>query len=888
MFDKEKILKIRFWLALLLIAFAGFSPQTTEAQTLFDGTVIDEGPEQTDGGLDFVKNVIIYNFPQKQDALDALRQLNNNRETNVTGYAKDWVVPNNAGDFKITADVGDYLLVWCKDLRYVSPIIAIDNNTSSNIRISLRFRNEKSNDNDTVINLGGVDVLAKRVIKKTFVSSSEEKNGVLVSDITIPIPIENIRISKNIRVTAQPVWYDRVNTFDEESDTIFAYGKPVFIDFSEYKITQERRMNFNLYNDSLYNAVAQDENKRYYKIIGGTNDTIKSNLTFSKEKDTLFVQLIDTVSGHDPDGSHPYPFGATVAISDYNSILYYHTEKDNGERRCPLKFLDFSFRKFLPNPNDFFEKMNDTKIDVSGALKLNFLVGKAILAPDDTASHTRLQELRQTFTEIEQDNEKTLVYVYVFGVASPEGNIKTNEELALRRAQFAVNAIQQFTSRPVKIQPSRVATWNEVADSLANDGYTVEAQAVRTIVEQYPGQIESQGYRIAKLDCYNTLIKETYLPKLRMVRYEYRLNKIGQLGPQQIWAQYHSNHKTKFKRGEFWALFNFLNDKPDELEEVTKYALQETKAKDEDSVYCKGYWPYAACLLACCYIDRDTSDINLLTPFLDLRMTGDSVMQSRKSFSKRYGGRIVDYVNFPEVAANQMIMILKHDNRSYRKQLPILEAIIKGGKNANELQYDTLLAFSQCLRGEYKDKKTRDLICNTSLTNRIILDLAMDEEYYLNDARNLMEDLPDNAVSDYLKAIIALRYKEIDKATDYLSRCFMKDITKMAVANNDKDLIPENGQKLTVNAYNKWKKSMNDIVAQDENHPFFWFLKAITATPTNTTEAKESLFKCFELDNRYISVLNVALKCDSVVSQNKNVTEMLKSFKEEYMKGRKK
>lgn len=86
-----------------------------------------------------------------------------------------------------------------------------------------------------------------------------EKPGVLIMNKNFVFPY---KLRPNQRIVAQPVWYDRIDISDANSDTVFAYGKPVYLDCAEYALTQDRAMDYKMKNDKLY---AYSDTAKYYK-----------------------------------------------------------------------------------------------------------------------------------------------------------------------------------------------------------------------------------------------------------------------------------------------------------------------------------------------------------------------------------------------------------------------------------------------------------------------------------------------------------------------------------------------------------------------------------------------------------------------------------------------
>ncbi len=886
------------YITLLLVMLPFMCVKSQEKRVVTGSVSIDTA----DPGLEVevMKDIVIYTFIEKKDVDEAIEILKTKPKEKIKFYF-DIAKPDprimTIGEFKLTMPAsGGYLLVWCPEYTKCPHALYEHRTVSSGMNIVLKYDDEKfertiTEKGDTVRQVRNVTITAERIGAKGSVSASAEEGGVMESEMILKIPY---RVKPNMRVAVQPMWYDRVDIGNENSDTLFSYGKIVYRDRNEYKTTLTRLMDFDLMRDTIY-SMASDSTTRYVKEVDGHK--IFSNIQFSPKNDTIFVHVIDTVSGFDPDYSHPYPFGVVVAVGDYNTIIYKETEKDEGERRAPLKFLDFTFKEFLPDKKKFKVKMENRSYEAPGELKLNFQQGRAVIVPNDSSSRAQLDNLRATFAGIKADSSRTLAHVTVYGMASPEGNLSHNKELARKRAQYAMEQIKTFTERSVQMYEPQVAPWSDVVELLIADGLTEEADELNTIIAAHPGDIMAQGRRIAALGCYET-IKERYLPMLRTVRYNYKVNIEDQLPPDTVLQRYREGNFDSFKRGEYWTLFNFIEDK-NELEGVVKHAHDVTRNTDDsDSVYCKGYWPYAACLLACCYIARDTVDLDVLSPFLDLNVVNDTV--SRLRFQRNSSittNRIVEYINYPEVAANQLIMVLKQPNSPLRRKIPVLEAIMKG----QGLEYDTLAAISKCMRGGYKPgnvsnedeaQRIRNIVSSTSATNYVIINLAMDEPgdtdtKYLDAAEEKSAMLPDNAVSDYLKAVIKFRKNDNLAADSLLAESFVKDPKMIAIAYIDQDLISADGSyKVVTGGLRFWNTIMSGKVEGKEDHPYTWWAKAFAelnkGSYADVELAKEYMYRCFELDKRYLRILSVSIKSDKEIVNNALLTERLREIRSEY------
>lgn len=862
-----------------------------ENSIIVDGTIeievdSDDPLHELENQIEGLNSITVYTFFDKSALDEALDKLKKKPEYEIGSYFGR-VKPNterggNLGQFSVDMPSKDgYMLVWSVDTAAYKYVIKSRREVHPGIKISMQ-RDSKRLDEIVV-----VDSLINR---KQVVTHTTEEGGVMTSEKTISFPF---RVKKNMRIVAQPVWYDRIDELDEENDTVFSYGKVLYHDCNEYSLTQNRHMDYDMMNDTLYRISNSTEK---YKIIEKNGNYRSSNISISQNRDSISVFLLDTMTGYDPDGSHAYPFGAIVAVCDYNTILEMRVEKDDGERRSPLKFLDFKFRQYLPDKDKFKEVMADRRIEAPGELSLNFEQGKATVVPNDSASRAQLDALNKLFNEIGKDGKSSLVGITVYGMASPEGNLVTNKNLARSRAQYAIDKIKQFTNRGVQMFEPQVAGWDAVANLLRADGHNEYADEIMAIVAETPDDIRSQGLKIAKLSYYK-LLEDNYLPRLRTVRYKYIENRRGQLPADTVLERYRRGSHDGFERGEYWALFNHIKDSR-ELEGVVEHALAVTRNDyDSDSVYCNGYWPYAACLLACCYIENDKVDLDILKPFLYLELSGDSVQRLRHVRKSMDQSHIVEYINFPEIAANQLIMTLKSSASGYRKNIPVLEAIIQG----QGPQYDTLAAVSKCLRGGYKPGnvadeqeagRIRDIVSSTSVTNAIVINLAMDEPNdgnteFLDKAAFMAQNLPHNAVSDYLKSVIEVRKNNLATADSLLAQSFVKDLDMVSKASNDRDLTSnDETYKVVTGALRLWKQFMRENNEKQEDVAFSHYISAVDELKkgefANMEVVREQLYSSFDVDKRYMKLLVVSIKYDKDINSNAKLSQRLKQLKNEY------
>ena len=863
--------------------------------------------------------VVVYAFATMDDAKNAVKSLMAS-PNDTPDFVRADVIPETEFDyatFKITVPDGGVIVVWTSD-----PTFAYEKNLKNNEYRHIYPLN-RINDN-LIVKFEGEKSLEEVIIQSSLTYGSAEPvisggdEGVegMVRSISYRFPY---RVCDNMRILVQPILYDRADISDVESDTIYSFGRAVYVDMDEYGETQLRRMNFDLENDSINYYIALQGDSLFYEEMEKDSLRRKPYVSVNATNDTIDIYLEDRFQGFDPDTSHPYPYGFHVSINDYNSEIYFESIHNDGERRNPLRFLDYAFTEFMPDKKMFEVPLRNENIQTPGELRLNFAIGSSVISPNDSASNASLKALRDTLYNVleysKKDPDTKLNYVNIYGVASPDGRLATNKALAQKRAAYAVSRVKDAAGgRPVEIGETKVAGWDVLADSLMKGGYEEEANAIYEIVKRYPVKNDndavsfaSQEREIKKLPSYNELIKKEYLPKLRAVKYSYAVTKVGKQPVDTIVARYRRNPDKDYPLGVYWILIDNLKD--DEREEVAKRSLYPF---DDDY-----RWPFAASVLAASYIKRDTIDFELLKPHLDLTIYKSSVGKDSlvyRRFKQDFEtGFYTEYINYPEVAANQLIMILRSKKSEYSKDIPALEGIIAEAAKTN-LQYKNLRAFSRCLRGKYKsesedDKETRELVMASSPLNYVVLALAMDnpnsiadDEEWLVKANEGLSKLPRGTKRNYLTAVVKVRQaynayvcgkimmknnllKEVETL---LVKCFSDDLEYFSIACNDADLLLQDGteDKVFVKATESWHKSMIAGISAEENHPYTFFNRAMTEALKDVRDEeviRTNLYKCFSLDNRYITVFNIYLRDCKDLKGNKELLALLRSIRNEYL-----
>lgn len=605
----------------------------------------------------------------------------------------------------------------------------------------------------------------------------------LIMKNTFPIPTQFGK--SNARLIIQPYV-----VICDNQDTV-TFTKPLIYDGEGYKLTQERRMAYNLDNDPLM---------KYTSKIPLTENAMKIEW-----EDTVIV----------PDPTKSYYGNAVIRLEDYNKVYYNKLTKIiSCEARRPLKFLEYSFDKYNLNFNEYKRRPKRELRTTATNVSLTFLVNKATIDEKDPNNGIQLNKLREDLMEIINGEDSKLNEIIVTGVSSPDGDYQFNLSLAQKRAFFARNQIYKMLpkgalDRTFFPEPkARVAEWIELVDILKEDSCFTEAEEIMEIIKENPDNQQKQFIKIRQLPYYNTVISE-HLGNLRYMRFEYKHEIFRELTPEEILDRYNNDKdyrtgKKDFALYEYWHLFQMVKDTL-QLEKLYARAYKVSKEAEGQP------WILPANLLAVSYLNRDTVDTSILEPFIDRKTRGVNVVRTKMD------GVTKEIINPEAVIANQLTMYLKANNF---EQASVMSQILP-----DNMYNAKLKAFAMCLGGYYRGGKTSqekeeakkifELVCSTSTLNEVVMHLAMDTKRNNALAKKAVEKLPvDNPKTWYLKAIIHNREGDsgFENAMNCLVKCFTLDPKYIPIAETDgdigKDLFEYTMEMFDIN------KDMIDILIQ--------------------------------------------------------------------------
>lgn len=575
-----------------------------------------------------------------------------------------------------------------------------------------------------------------------------------VLPLTLTLPIGDHYGKTNARFVYQPF------VVDCTTDKIEAYGRPYILEGREYHATQNRRMGYDLSRDTLQAFVDADK---------------------SLTQEAFVLNYTDTI--HLKHADRNYAVFGSFSFMDYNNIYYSKTSMVNTCRNILL--MDFiEIPKFKPYYLDFedYKKVAERKErPVPGEIQINFLINEAKPDLNDSSTVEQLNSLVSLLNDI--SSGAVLKSLSIEGVASPDGNYDSNLKLARKRTDF----LQDFIGQRLQVSGyerksgARVTSWNELADTvMAYD--TLLARKLKEVIDLKKNHNQN-SVAVKRSGLLEALTP--YLEKMRKVTYTciYIVNR--PLTPNEILQKYRANANDVFLPYEYWNLYQMVKDSA-ELEVLYKKGAAVSKAYENGRP-----WMLPECLLAASYINRDTSDVSLLSPLVDCTSISASDKRPKLNFVKRDFNGYETIVNPEAVVANYLIMCIME--RDFERASVAAQILAQARKE----EYAELIAFAHCMRGAfYNNPEVFKRVAATSPVNEVVLNLMMETNRNNAYAQSALEKLSqDTPLYWYLKAVLADRMDQgqslsfdLPEAVQCLVKCFQMDESFISRAQKDGSL----------------------------------------------------------------------------------------------------
>lgn len=408
----------------------------------------------------------------------------------------------------------------------------------------------------------------------------------------------------------------------------------------------------------------------------------------------------------------------------------------------PMRFFDYNIGakkitddKYIPRPK---KQLRGDK----GQVNLTFLINKAQIDASDPNNTVELDKMREKLTHVDNDPNSEFMAFSITAISSPEGPYQSNLKLAWKRVETAKETILKFLNpgTVLAIQDSismdaRVDTWEKVAELMERD--SLSAEGIREAIARYPKDMAAQYRQIIHLPNYRSVIFSDYLKQLRRVEYSFSYSVMRLLNDDEIRQIYKKNYKDLVPY-EFWRMY--INAKTDtERETICRQGLE---------VYPK--LMLFANELAVILINKGEPNVALLEPFINEKAP-------------------------QELLCNHIIALLAE--RDYKTADTVAGMLVDNPVTAD------VKAIVNAFNGNFQE--AYDRFAPRGGVNEVVLLLALKRN---EDAFDKTDELPDEALTYYLRAVAANRLDKITDAFANLKKAFDADPKLKDIARIDGDV----------------------------------------------------------------------------------------------------
>lgn len=585
------------------------------------------------------------------------------------------------------------------------------------------------------------------------------------------------------RVITQPVLYNH------DKDTML-YLRPKVFERPEYNISQDRLYGFDVEeNDPLGEYIAltvkgdslnkygtlersgatKEEQealknlskfKKFFKRIKNAKNRLKK-----RKKDEMFLRWQDSVYIE-----NPRDFVSTTLrykTEDYMEVKWDSSQIVSVGTCYPLRWLQYDAGLAEIDKNDKRVPTIDSKaIDESDKADLFFPNGKYYFDPENEHNKQELAKLEERIRlYLGNKGYYNLQSITMKCTSSPEGNYKSNADLAFKRSNFALGEVRKMLG-PDKdyieqIPEYDVAPWTDVAELLRKDSLFEQADAIERIAKSSPNDLDAQGKEIRNLDKvfpnFYELLKQKYLPQLRRMDYAIKYNIVRKPTLEESREEYAKNKARGNITPEYMYWQLYTNAQNDSIREsILREALDVHKKSSFARLFAHD--------LQVCLVRQHKPDTTLLVPYVDIHNKRWVEINLAHAVALLQTGHF-------QSAANLMVNIPLTRKTEFLKS--VCEALYV--TDSNSPIYDEIAKSSQC--------------------NKVVVLLHCDKDI---EAYNEVQQMPDSlAMKHYLLATCICRlgragqegfeqYK--NKAKQHLKKAFELDPELEIIFEKDADV----------------------------------------------------------------------------------------------------
>lgn len=711
---------IKIFTALLLVVFCNTNVFAQSKPINVQVKVVRPNSDDPTGNsvIDFI-GCEVHVFKKMSDArmfYNSQKQLAADDIVNTTNLnipqSVEMVKTDASGECELQA-IGSNWYVVAFQYPYLSPVIPVDNNFNLHI--------------ETV----SLEKMLQEVVKKEKRKRQKTKSRnlsigdmkILKADVYILPQDRNSNLRYGVSPYATVIgnnsfgFTSKYRSKTLQSDSLFKNIRPYVIDGENFNKTQHRKMGYDSKNnDPLYQYI----------------DTLQKVKSHDEDNDTLGFHIFEVLRPTRPDALYPsygYLWNENMGYLEVTDTILI----DAGYSIAPMRFIDFAFPNVEIDKARYHTPARREAQEGKAELHIEFVNGKAEVLPTDSVGLEQLENIIKALENIFYDPDGRLYSVKVHGYASPEGGRAVNERLCRQRADYIKNkTVSRFAGTDSYVEGS-VATWQDVADLLRADSLADPENLQRAlqmeevIASSNPAQLDS---RIASLPFYKFLKEneDKYYKPLRKVEISYEFSMARILTKDEVIDRY-KNKQIISLPYQYEFLFDYLKDRPKELEVIAKKALAlGGKIKT-----------LAAYHISKCYLARDTCDLTLLAPYISL---DDYKYVKNVPFSRvertcstllngkhvTQDGDLIQWINDEAIVLQQISMCVKSNK--------ILEAFSLSDNLLPEEDtiYSQPKKLLECMQGNWNIKEVREAVAKSSAWNSVIVKMAQDGDPEMDDA----------------------------------------------------------------------------------------------------------------------------------------------------------
>lgn len=331
--------------------------------------------------------------------------------------------------------------------------------------------------------------------------------------------------NKNTRLLVQPGIKDVISKQ-------MVYMKPLVVDGSNYACLQDRLSGFNYESTPVYPYVKNKDITKRDNIV-----SYKDSIRFITNSNNYLCYIVLSIENSNRE---LFKDSIVIARGTVNPLRFF-------EYNLEAKIIDDS--KYIPEPDmNLFEDR--------GSLSVQFRINSAQINEKDPESLLSIKKIVDKLNVLEKDTLSTLKRIQIDGVASPEGNLKTNSKLAAARSKFILEKVSSEINpeylKYIDVKyTSRVAKWEEILPLMESDNSPYLEDFV-SLLNKYP----ERDYRFVRAlksrKYYRSVMVNNYLPRLRRTDYQIEYTKFRTMTLAEV-----KTTRTKYQK--------------DSLEDISRY-----------------------------------------------------------------------------------------------------------------------------------------------------------------------------------------------------------------------------------------------------------------------------------------------------------------------------